>query len=68
MVIAKNNFTHINLADQFKHHTISRKYQAITWGVPTNQTVEGYIERHKINEKMSLNIKQNGKFSKLKLN
>lgn len=68
MVIAKNNFTHINLADQFKHHTISRKYQAITWGVPTNQTVEGYIERHKINrKKMSLNNKQNGKFSKTEI-
>ena len=56
MVIAKNNFTHMNLADQFKLHTISRKYQAITWGVPSNQIVEGYIVRHKINsKKMSLN-------------
>ena len=68
MVIAKNNFTHMNLADQFKLHSISRKYQAITWGVPSNQTIEGYIERHKINrKKMSLNNKQKGKFSKTEI-
>ena len=65
MVIAKNNFTHMKLADQFKLHSITRKYQAITWGVPSNQNVEGYIERHKMNrKKMSLNDKQKGKYSK----
>ena len=68
MVIAKNNFTHMNLADQFKLHSITRKYQAITWGVPSNQNVEGYIERHKINrKKMSLNDKQKGKYSKTEI-
>jgi len=68
MVIAKNNYTHMNLADQFKLHSISRKYQAITWGVPSNQIIEGYIERHKINrKKMSLNNKENGKFSKTEI-
>ena len=65
MVIAKNNFTHINLAEQFKTHTITRRYNAIVWGVPINQTIEGYIERNKISrKKMSLNNKGNGKFSK----
>ncbi len=68
MVIAKNNYTHINLAEQFKLHSISRKYQAITWGVPTNQIIEGYIERHRINrKKMSLNHKHNGKYSKTEI-
>ncbi len=68
MVIAKNNFTHIHLADQFKMHSISRKYQAIIWGVPSNQIIEGYIERNKINrKKMSLNKKENGKFSKTEI-
>ena len=68
MVIAKNNFTHINLSDQFKLHTITRKYQAITWGVPANQIIEGYIERHKVNrKKMSLNNQEKGKFSKTKI-
>ena len=65
MVIAKNNFTHINLADQFKLHSITRRYQAIVWGVPSNQTVQGYIQRHSINrKKMSLNNKGEGKYSK----
>jgi len=68
MVIAKNNFTHINLSNQFKLHTITRKYQAITWGVPANQTIEGYIQRNKVNrKKMSLNTKEKGKFSKTKI-
>ena len=68
MVIAKNNFTHINLADQFKLHTITRKYQAITWGVPSNQTIEGYIERHRVNrKKMSFNKIEKGKYSKTKI-
>ena len=68
MVIAKNNFTHINLANQFKLHSITRKYQAITWGVPANQNIEGYIERHRINrKKMSLNNQGKGKFSKTEI-
>ena len=68
MVIAKNNFTHMNLADQFKVHSISRKYQAITWGVPSKKIIEGYIERHKINrKKMILSNNENGKFSKTEI-
>ncbi len=68
MVIAKNNDTHMSLADQFKLHTITRKYQAITWGVPHNQNIEGYIERHKVNrKKMSFNKEEKGKFSKTKI-
>lgn len=68
MVIAKNNFTHLKLAEQFKVHSITRKYQAIVWGVPKNQSIEGFIDRHKINrKKMSLNIKSKGKFSKTEI-
>ena len=65
IVIAKDNITHDNLANQFKEHTISRKYKAIVWGQPVNQTIEGYIERHKINrKKMSLSKNEKGKYSK----
>ncbi len=65
IVIAKDNITHDNLANQFKEHTISRKYKAIVWGQPVNQTIEGYIERHRINrKKMSLNKNEKGKYSK----
>ena len=65
MVIAKNNFTHVHLSNQFKLHSITRRYQAIVWGVPAKQTIDGYIERNKINrKKMSLNQKGEGKYSK----
>ncbi len=65
LVVAKNNYAHINLAKQFKKHTISRKYKAIVWGTPDNQSIEGFIERNKKNrKKMSLNNKGFGKYSK----
>ena len=65
LVVAKNNNVHINLAEQFKEHTISRRYKAIVWGTPYNQSIEGYIERNKKNrKKMSLNNKGFGKYSK----
>ena len=64
IVVAKNNFTHQHISDQFRNHSISRKYQAIVWGTPKNQMIEGYIERNKINrKKMSLNQNKRGKFS-----
>ncbi len=63
LVIAKNNLAHRNLAVQFKNHTITRKYYAIVWGTPRNQTIKGYIERNKINrKKMSFNDSR-GKYS-----
>ena len=65
MVVAKNNESHLNLAEQFKDHSISRKYIAVVWGIPNNQIIEGYIERHKINrKKMTLNKNEKGKYSK----
>ena len=65
LVVAKNNNVHINLAKQFKEHTISRRYKAIVWGTPDTQSIEGYIERNRKNrKKMSLNNKGFGKYSK----
>ena len=65
MVVAKNDKAHLNLAKQFKEHSISRKYNAIVWGTPQNQTIEGYIERHRIDrKKMALNNIEKGKYSK----
>lgn len=64
LVIAKNNHSHFDLAKQFKEHSITRKYYAIVWGIPINQIIKGYIQRHKINrKKMALNKKNNGKYS-----
>ena len=65
IVVAKNDLAHNNIADQFKIHSISRKYKAIVWGTPQNQNITGYINRNKINrKKMSLNQNKDGKFSK----
>ena len=65
LVVAKKNEIHMKLADQFKDHSISRKYKAIVWGTPDSQQIEGYIERNKKNrKKMSLNNKGFGKYSK----
>lgn len=65
MVVAKNNDSHLKLSEQFKDHSISRKYKAIVWGIPDKKIIEGYIERHKINrKKMSLNQNGKGKYSK----
>ncbi len=65
LVVAKNNNAHINLAKQFKEHTISRNYKAIVWGSLGSQSIEGYIERNRKNrKKMSLNNKGFGKYSK----
>jgi 23S rRNA pseudouridine1911/1915/1917 synthase len=36
MVIAKSDEAHRSLAAQFKHHTITRVYEALIWGVPKN--------------------------------
>ena len=68
MVVAKNDYTHLILSEQFKSHTITRKYQALVWGIPNNQLIEGYIERNKINrKKMSLNKNGKGKYSKTEI-
>ena len=65
IVVAKKNEVHINLSDQFKDHSISRKYKAIVWGTPNSQQIEGFIERNKKNrKKMSLNTKGFGKYSR----
>jgi 23S rRNA pseudouridine1911/1915/1917 synthase len=34
MVIAKTDQAHRHLCGQFKHHTISRVYEALVWGIP----------------------------------
>ena len=64
LVIAKNNLAHLDLAKQFKEHSIKRKYYAIVWGIPENQIIKGFIKRHKINrKKMILSNFNNGKYS-----
>lgn len=42
LVVAKNNKAHLHLAKQFEEKTVTRKYQAVVWGVINNDT--GTIE------------------------
>jgi 23S rRNA pseudouridine1911/1915/1917 synthase len=44
MIIAKNDYAMTHLANQFFHHTIERRYQAIVWGDPAEE--KGRIEAH----------------------
>ena len=68
MLVAKNNNSHIKLSEQFKNHSISRKYEAVVWGIPNKKIIEGFIERNKVNrKKMSLNSINKGKYSKTKV-
>src|SRR5699024_4177105 len=53
LMIAKNNVSHINLAQQLKEHTIVRKYIALTEGIikQDNGTINLPIGRHPIERK-----------------
>ncbi len=54
LVVAKNNFSHSNLGNQFSAHTIKRKYQCLIWGVirPLNGRIETLISRNKKNRQL----------------
>ncbi|HZJ76190.1 MAG TPA: RluA family pseudouridine synthase, partial [Oscillospiraceae bacterium] len=51
LVVAKNNNSHKVLAEQFKQHTVNRKYHAIVSGIikETNATIDAPIGRDPIN-------------------
>ena len=54
LVIAKNNFSHSKLGNQFSSHTIKRKYKCLIWGIirPLNGRVETLITRSKKNRQI----------------
>ena len=54
VVIAKNNFTHENLSNQFSEHTINRVYQTLVWGKlrPINGRIETLITRSSKNRQL----------------
>ena len=54
VVIAKNNFTHENLSNQFSEHSIDRKYQTLVWGKlrPSNGKIETLITRSSKNRQL----------------
>ena len=54
LVIAKNNFAHANLGEQFSNHTIRRRYLCLSWGVvrPLNGKICTFITRDKKNRQL----------------
>ena len=54
IVVAKNNYAHSNLSDQFSKHSIYRKYLALIWGVvrPLNGKISTLISRNKKNRQL----------------
>lgn len=63
MVVAKNNFTHVNLADQIKSRELKRKYKALVWGVmkPTEGTIDLPVDRSRSDRKKMTTVKTGGK-------
>ena len=63
LVIAKNNFTHSNLGDQFSNHSIERKYLCLAWGVvrPLGGKISTLISRDKKNRQLMTVSEINGK-------
>ena len=63
LVIAKNNFAHANLGQQFSKHTIERKYLCLAWGVvrPLNGKISTLITRDKKNRQLMTVSDINGK-------
>ena len=63
IVIAKNNFSHIGLSEQFKKHSINRVYLAMVWGKlrPSSGRIENYIRRSEKNRQLMKVSKSKGK-------
>ena len=53
LLVAKNDEAHIDLAEQIKNHTVTRKYVALVWGVINEDTatIDAPIGRDKNNRK-----------------
>jgi len=67
LVIAKNNFSHLNLAKQFAKHTIKRKYIALVKGEVSfdEDVIELPIARHAYRRKdMSVAFGEKSKYAK----
>ena len=63
IVIAKNNFAHEHLSNQFKDHTIIRIYQLLIWGKvrPSKGRIETLITRSSRNRQIMETSRTKGK-------
>lgn len=63
LIVCKNDQAHVNIAEQIKEHSVTRRYLGIVRGVvgPDNGVIEGTIGRHpRERKKMAVNV-PNGK-------
>jgi 23S rRNA pseudouridine1911/1915/1917 synthase len=65
LVVAKNDFTHQNLSEQFAEHSIERTYWAVVYGVPQplDGTIEGNIGRSPFDRKKMAIVQTGGKLA-----
>ncbi len=63
MVVAKNNFAHVNLANQIAIRTLIRKYKAVIWGVinPSSGIIKNNIGRSRVSRQKMTILKFGGK-------
>ena len=65
IVVAKNDYAHINLSKQFSNHTIKRVYEALVWGSlkPQNGKISEKISRSVKNRQLMAVRKEKGKMA-----
>lgn len=63
LIVAKNDFAHINLAEQIKAHSFTREYQSVVYGKMKciNGTVDAPIGRHPVDRKKMTVTTKNSK-------
>ena len=63
LIVAKNDFAHINLAEQIKVHSFTREYQSVVYGKLKNESgmVDAPIGRHPVDRKKMAVTPKNSK-------
>lgn len=63
LIVAKNDFAHINLAEQIKAHSFTREYQSVVYGKfkSSSGTVDAPIGRHPVDRKKMTVTTKNSK-------
>lgn len=63
LVVAKNDYAHIRLSEQFSQHTIERIYQAFVWGLVQKESsvITGNIGRSSTNRQKMAIVHSGGK-------
>ena len=65
LIVAKNDFAHIALADQIKAHSFTREYQTVVYGGFSVEegTVDAPIGRHSVDRKKMAVTEKNSKYA-----